>query len=361
MSIGTRGRDPEQTAALLQQWLAQQLGTTEVTLTDVSVPKAGFSNETILAVAHIGQPDGTVSARPFVARIEPTGHQLFTVPDAIRQARTIQVLAPYAPVPTVWLMEPSKDVLGAPFFLMDQVSGRVPSDVPSWHRSGWTKRLTDVECATLHDNALSALVALHRVQLTDDMAFLSGSAMLPSATAALDRMVDQVHDMYRWCEPQRKHGASVIDAAMTHVLTRRPEHPKLGVVWYDARVGNIMFDEHLGVASLFDWEGATLGPPEFDAAWWVMFDEYLCEAQGLTRLAGVPDAAATLTRYETLSGLQLERIGYFQVMSGLVLALINSRLCDLLIRNGIVTAAEGAELVTRIADITARCLQQADG
>jgi aminoglycoside phosphotransferase (APT) family kinase protein len=354
-------RNPDETAEVLRHWLIRQLNNPHITITDISVPKAGFSNETILAVANIGQPDGTVSARAFVARIQPTGHQLFTTPDAIRQASTIQALAPYVRVPTVWLTEASSDVLGAPFFLMDQVSGRVPSDVPSWHRSGWTKRLTEPECSTLHDNALGALVALHRVKPTNEMAFLSSSSStLPTPSEALDRMVDQVHAMYRWCEPVRVHGASVIDAAMQHVLARRPEQPSFGVVWYDARVGNIMFDDRLEVASMFDWEGATLGPPEFDIAWWVMFDEYLCEAQGLARLPGVPDAEGTLRRYEELAGQPLSHIGYYQVMSGLVLALINSRLCDLLVRNGIVTAAVGAELVTRITDMTGRYLERAN-
>jgi aminoglycoside phosphotransferase (APT) family kinase protein len=356
MSIGTRGRDPERTAEALQEWLRLQLRNPAVTVTDVSVPKAGFSNETILATANIGEPDGTVSARAFAARIEPTAHQLFTTPDAIRQARTIQALAPYVRVPNVWLLEPSASVLGAPFFLMDRVTGRVPSDVPSWHRSGWTKHLTSGDRTMLHDNALTALVALHHVRPTVEMSFLSGGTTLPTPAEALGQMIAQIHDMYQWCEPVRVHGATVIEAAMQYVLAHRPGAPGFGAVWYDARVGNIMFDDHLDVAAMLDWEGATLGPPEFDIAWWVMFDEYLCEAQGFTRLSGVPDAAATLKRYEQLSGTQVADIEYYQVMSGLVLALINSRLCDLLVRNEIVTSEAGAELVTRITDMTARHL-----
>jgi aminoglycoside phosphotransferase (APT) family kinase protein len=357
VSIGSRGRDPERTAQQLQDWLAIRLNTKAVTVTDVSVPKAGFSNETILGVAHVRQPDGSMNSRAFAARIEPTNHQLFTTPDALRQARTMQVLAPHVPVPKVWLTEPSRDVLGAPFFLMDQTIGRVPSDVPSWHRSGWASRLSDVERTTMHDNALKAMVALHTITPTNDMAFLGASSTLPSPSQALDQLIGQVHEMYTWCEPVRIHGAAVIDAAMDRVLTQRPIEVTAGVVWFDARVGNTMFTDELQVAAMFDWEGATLGPPQFDVAWWTMFDEYLCEAQGLTRLGGVPDATATMARYESLSGNSLVDMEYYLVLSGLVLALINSRLCHLLVANGIVTAGFGEELVTRITDMTARHLR----
>ena len=64
----------------------------------------------------------------------------------------------------------------------------------------------------------------------------------------------------------------------------------------------MVFADDLSVAAMLDWEGATLGPPEIDVAWWVMFDEFLCEANGLTRLSGVHDRSATLQRYAELAG-----------------------------------------------------------
>ncbi len=67
-----------------------------------------------------------------------------------------------------------------------------------------------------------------------------------------------------------------------------------------------MFADDCSVAALVDREGATLGPPEIDVAWWVMFDEYLCEAQGFTRLEGIPDTAGTFARYQQLSGRTLQ-------------------------------------------------------
>ena len=129
-----------------------------------------------------------------------------------------------------------------------------------------------------------------------------------------------------------------------------------GVVWGDARVGNIIFGDDLSVAALLDWEGATTGPPEIDVAWWVMFDEFLCEAQGIQRLEGVAGRDETLARYEALGGRRLSNIVYYEILAGLVLSLINSRLADLLVSGGVVDPTFGAEIVTRITDLTARRL-----
>ena len=355
MSQGSRGRDPEQTARTLEQWLSFRLNVSAVTVVDVSTPKAGFSNETILGTARwTASRAGTLieHERKFVARIEPTSHQLFAEPDAIRQAQVMQGLAGRVPVPTIWLTEPDRSVLGAPFFLMDQVVGRVPSDVPSWHKRGWTTQLSPNERVKMHDHALGALSTLHKVPIDAGLQFLER----PGTDTALDRYVAQLEQIYHWCKPVRIYGADVIDAAMAHVLSNRPSTKASSIVWGDARVGNIMFADDCTVAAMVDWEGATLGPPEIDVAWWVMFDEYLGEAQGFSRLEGIPDTAGTFGRYEQLSGRTLQNMGYYQILAGLFLALINSRLVDLLIRNEIVDKTYGAELVTRVTNMTARHL-----
>ena len=355
MSQGSRGRSRELTARTLESWLGERLGVASIGIDEVSVPKAGFSNETILARAQWDGPDGVANERRFVVRIEPTSHQLFTEPDAIRQARVMQGLYGKAPVPTIWLTEPDPSVLGAAFFLMDRVDGRIPSDVPSWHQRGWTTRLSVAERRTLHDGALQALVDLHGVTVDDSLACLRPAG----DGTALGRYVEHVQRWYEWCAPVRIHGVDVIDAAMEHVISHRPADRADGVVWGDARVGNIIFGDDLSVAALLDWEGATTGPPEIDVAWWVMFDEFLCEAQGIQRLEGVAGRDETLARYETLGGRRLSNIVYYEILAGLVLSLINSRLADLLVSGGVVDTAFGAEIVTRITDLTAQRLATA--
>lgn len=149
----------------------------------------------------------------------------------------------------------------------------------------------------------------------------------------------------------------MIDRAWEHVRRQRPRDVATSVVWGDARVGNMIFEEDLSVASLLDWETATIGPPGIDLGWWLVFDEFLCEAQGLTRLDGVPDRDATVARYEELSGRRAPHVAYYEIVAGLVLALINSRLADLLVASGKVAEDVAGEYVTRVTGMLARRLE----
>lgn len=324
-------------------------------VSDLSIPKAGFSNETVIGHAEWIDASGP-HALDFVLRIQPTSHQLFVEPDAMRQARVMSALHGHVPVPVVELVEEDDSVLGAPFFLMRRVHGRIPGDVPSWHQRGWTVDLDPDDRRRLHDNALTELVRLHRVDTgASGFEFLEN----PGSGTALERYVAHLATWHDWCRPVIRYDADVIERALDFVTTNIPGDARRSVMWGDARVGNIIFDVDLEVAAMLDWEGASLAPPELDVAWWTMFDEFLCESQGLQRLSGVADREATFDRYTELSGAPLQNIGYYEVLVGLQLALINSRLADLLISTGKAPEALASTFVTRVTAITRRALDNA--
>jgi aminoglycoside phosphotransferase (APT) family kinase protein len=345
-------RDLDQLRASLERWLRAQLTTDSVNVGDLRMPKAGYSNETVLGRAGWTQADGTGCTRQFVLRVQPTDHQVFVEPDAIRQAQVMQHLAGLVPVPGVWLTEPDSSVLGAPFYLMDLVEGRVPSDLPSWHKRGWTAELSPRERGQLYDNALASLATLHGIDWSATLAFLEP----PGAGTPLDRYLAHVAHWHEWCKPVLRFDTDVIDVALERVLSTRPSMDRTGVVWGDARVGNVVFADDMSVAAMLDWEGATVGPPEIDVGWWLMFEEFLCEAQGLPRLEGVRDREATIERYEELVRRPLVNIRYFEILAGLVFALINSRIADLLIKSGQVAPSVASEYVTRVTSMTAQWL-----
>ncbi|MFD0787952.1 phosphotransferase, partial [Micromonospora azadirachtae] len=77
----------------------------------------GKSNLTYLL--HIGD-------RELVLRRPPLGHVLATAHDMAREFRVISALAPTeVPVPGALLRCPDPDVIGAPFYLMERVTGEV--------------------------------------------------------------------------------------------------------------------------------------------------------------------------------------------------------------------------------------------
>ncbi|MFE4963802.1 phosphotransferase family protein [Streptomyces sp. NPDC056660] len=355
MAVTTR-RDLELTRRTLAGWLTVRLGGGAVDVRELVLPKAGYSNETAFFDAVWRGPDGVEREHAFVLRIEPTGHQLFVEPDAFFQARMMRALARHStvPVPRVWFTEKDASLLGAPFYVMDRVAGRIPSDVPSWHQRGWTVELSRQDRGRLYDQGLTQLAALHRIDWREGFTFLAPAGS-PSGSA-LEAYLVRLGQWYDWCAESCRHDTEVIDAAWEHVRRHRPKDASTSVVWGDARVGNMIFAEDLSVAALLDWETATVGPPGIDLGWWLMFEEFLCEGQGLTRLDGVPDRDATVARYEELSGRRVPHVGYYEILAGLVLALINSRLADLLVASGKVGEDVATEYVTRVTGMLGRRL-----
>jgi aminoglycoside phosphotransferase (APT) family kinase protein len=355
--MAARAASQPVTREALGNWLSGRLaaqGCQDVRLAELSQPDAGYSGKTIFAGATWTAPDGGRCQEELVFRVQTSDQQLFVAPDALRQARVMSALAGHAgvPVPKIRFTEADPQALGAPFYVMDRVRGRVPGDVPSWHRKGWTVELSPAQRARLHDNGLAALVALHRVDWRPGLGFLYPAG----AGTALDRYLAQLERWYEWCGPSRRFGPDVLAAGLRHVLGNRPDDPGGAVVWGDARVGNMCFADDLSVAALFDWESATIGPPGIDLGWWLMFERYLCEAQGLRRLDGVPGRAETIARYQQLGGAAVPDIGYYELLAAVVMTLITSRLADVLVDTGRVTPDIAAIYPTRAVGLVGESL-----
>lgn len=56
-------------------------------------------------------------------------------------------------------------MLGAEFLVMSQAEGRVPQDDPPFTAEGWVLDLTPGEQATMYDNSLAAMAAVHAMDV----------------------------------------------------------------------------------------------------------------------------------------------------------------------------------------------------
>ena len=293
--------------AALASWLASRLAVDEVRVAALTRPVGGRANDTLLFEA-----EWNVHHEPLVLRRQPGGDHIFLAPDVVREARVVDGLAGSAvPVPRVIGHEADPGVLGAPFFVMEGVPGRVPLARPSIHSHGWLPTLTPDERAGLWSSALDALVAIHAHHWQGTHEFL------------VDREanhLDRIADWYRWAAAGREY--PITDAALEHLMSRRDairtDAPVL--VWGDARVGNMIFGPDDRVAAVIDWEVATIGAPEIDVAHWIFFDAFSTEAVGVERLPGWPDRAATIATYEARAGRPLRDLEAFELLEELFIA-----------------------------------------
>jgi aminoglycoside phosphotransferase (APT) family kinase protein len=76
---------------------------------------------------------------------------------------------------------------------------------------------------------------------------------------------------------------------------------------------------------------ATLGQPEEDLAWFLFLDRHHSEGVGAQRLAGFPEPAQTIARYEQLTGRRLAHMDYYEVLSALKFAVVMARIGQLFI------------------------------
>jgi aminoglycoside phosphotransferase (APT) family kinase protein len=341
-------RDVEKTSVDVARWLAERLAVEHVDIGEISSPKAGFSNETLFLTATWSGADGE-HCEQLVLRIEPTLHQLFVEPDAMFQAAMMSALArhPGTPVPKIWFTETDASILGAPFFVMERRHGHIPADVPSFNVKGFTTELSPERRERLYDSAIDALVALHRIDWTDGFGFLGADR----AGRAWPTYLEELSRMYEWSAPSRIFATDRLDEAYRFLLENAPEETEECIVWGDARVGNLMFDDEQNVIAMFDWETASLGPPGIDLGWWLMFEDFLSEAQGVAKLDGIPDRAEIIKRYEQASGRTVAAIDYFELLACVVMAIINSRLGHLLLQSHKMTEVEAGTWARRSIDM----------
>ena len=150
-------------AHTIAAWLSAQLpGVPPVEIVDTTEPAQGFSSRTILFTARWREEEC-----PLVARIQRD----VAVPmlaDVFHQHRVMTAIAANSAVkvPIIAFTENDPAIVGAPFFIMERLYGRVPSDFPSYHQQGWFADLPPVKTGDL-DGFLQGSVEYTRGRLGD--------------------------------------------------------------------------------------------------------------------------------------------------------------------------------------------------
>jgi aminoglycoside phosphotransferase (APT) family kinase protein len=318
-------RDEEASRSRLAAWLAGRLDCVgPVELGEFRGPGAtGFSNETLIFDAAYGV-DGRPHTASYAVRVAPNGYALF--PDAVfeTQYRVLQLVGEHTtiPVPGVRWLERDPAVLGAPFFVMDEISGRAPADNPPYHVSGWLHEVSRQQRAKIWWGAIDTIADLHRLDWRGlDLDFLDRPEL---GVAGLDQQLAYYRGFLESVEASEPVPAA--RRALEWLEAHRPGDEELVLCWGDARIGNVLYDDAGDRVGVLDWEMACLGAPAQDLGWALYMDRHHSEGCGVPRLAGFPSREETIAHYEQRSGIAVRDLDFYVAFAALRFTVILARI-----------------------------------
>jgi aminoglycoside phosphotransferase (APT) family kinase protein len=317
-------RDLDLTRERLCAWLAGKLpDARDLRVIVLGGPSAtGFSSDTLLFDADWADGTGYHHER-LVVRFKPKGFVVFPSYDVGMQYRVMKILGDRTdvPVPRMRWHEPDERPLGAPFYIMDRVDGRVPTDMPPYHMAGWVTEISPEERGRMWWSGLEAMSRVHRL----DWRAL-GFDFLAEPHRGATPLLQQLHyydEFFSWGIERSRY--PLIEAVQRWLHANQPREEPVALCWGDSRPGNQIFDDHFRCVAVIDWEMVRLGDPVQDLAWWITLDRCFSEGLNVERLPGFPDRAATIARWEELVGREAQHIRYYEMLGLYRFAIIMAR------------------------------------
>jgi aminoglycoside phosphotransferase (APT) family kinase protein len=258
----------------------------------------GHSNVTFLLST------GVVLRRPPRGPLPPSAH------DVLREARLLGALEPTAVrAPSVLAVCEDTEVIGAPFYVMEEISGEViTTEIPQTLDN-------PTERARIADELIDALVELHAVDWTT-----IGLEGFGKPTGYLERQVKRFLGLWEINKTRELDEVETIGEWLTENM---PQSPPATIVHGDYRLGNTMMAStapaHL--KAIFDWEMATIGDPLADVGYmmlhWLRPGDKVgyFNLQSVTMLDGFPSRDEMIARYEQRSGRSMQALNWYVTLA----------------------------------------------
>ena len=250
--------------------------------------------------------DAWVLRRPPRPPLPPSAH------DVLREFRILQACAPTpvrVPEPIVACDDPA--VIGAPFYVMAHVEGRVlMTELAPEHDP-------QADPPRIVDELVAGLVEIHAMDWRgSDLATLA-----PPPETYLER---QVNRFTRLWVHNRTRDLPVVDKVTEWLTRERPTSADSALVHGDYRLGNTIFSASspARLEAVLDWELATVGDPLADVGY--LSATYATAANGsdplvrlgsVTALPGFPSRDEVIERYAAASGRDVENLVWYEVLA----------------------------------------------
>lgn len=322
MTLQRSSRDAQELGRHLTAWFAEVLprGAHPEVVLHAGIDSNGMSSEIVL-LDLITTEEGQRVSRGYVARVAPAAGDLPVFPsyrlrdqfEAMRLAGELTDV----PVPAVSFLEPTGRILGTPFFLMGRVEGVVPPDVLPYPFGGnWLYDADPVDRQRLQRASVEVLAQLHAIRDPEEtFAFLDPALAGHEGATALARNLAKTRAWYEFAisTPEGSPRSPLVERGLAWLEANLPATQEAVLVWGDARIGNMMFEDFAPVAVL-DWEMATLGPREMDVAWLVFAHQVFQEITTMLELPGMPDFLAeadVVAQYRDAAGVELGDLTWY--------------------------------------------------
>jgi aminoglycoside phosphotransferase (APT) family kinase protein len=254
-----------------------------------------------------------------VVRRPPMGHVLATAHDMAREHRIMTALAGTdVPVPRTLAMCDDDTVIGAPFYVMERVTGT------AYNRASQLEPLGAERTRAITERMVDTLVDLHAVDATT-----VGLGDFGRPDGYLARQVARWKKQLAASTSRELAG---MDDLVAYLDTHLPESREGTIVHGDFRLDNLLVDDSDRVTAVLDWEMATLGDPLADVAILLAYGDLAKSAPpagpgaalvtDASRAPGYLDHATILQRYADASGRDVSRIGYHLAFAYFKIAVI---------------------------------------
>jgi aminoglycoside phosphotransferase (APT) family kinase protein len=261
-----------------------------------------------------------VGDRGLVLRRPPLGHLLPRAHDVAREYRVMRALTDTpVPVPPVLGLCTDPDVIGAPFYVMEEIAGTVFS------KPEQTAALGEKQRGVLGSELVKALAQLHSIEPAE-----VGLEDFGRRGGYCNR---QINTWGKQWERSRTRQLPDMDRLLAELSADVPQDSGFSIVHGDYRLDNTLVTDPDGtpqIAAVIDWELSTLGDPLVDLAmtmtyWHDQGDEERAQiplVAGVTALPGFPTAQEFATTYAALRGQELAHMPFYLALGAMKIAVI---------------------------------------
>jgi len=264
--------------------------------------------------------------KSWALRRPPRGPLLPTAHDVLREYRVLEALQPTSvPVPRVYASCEDNSYIGAPFYLMEYMHGKVirsgliPSDEKSFADTPDKRR-------AVSEGMIDLLTALQEVDWRK--VGLEGFGRPDGyIERQLRRWIGQLEKTLPLTRPQ-----PVMAKIEEWLKAHMPQTQPATIAHGDFKLDNVMWDESPGVPkaiALFDWEMSTIGDPLADLGWMVTYwtdptdsETRRSVVSSMEGEAGYYQRREMVELYERKSGRAMRDFAFYEIFSLFKLAII---------------------------------------